>query len=383
MNLLPVPVEETNNANWYCLKSSIDIPEKDIVYTAGSLNNYFSNYFDAIVDYLHKRYESNPNIQIFFNHQSEGLDQNFIKYLHLFIVALQKKCSIKVEQFNYVSGAVNSTRTIEAYKNICEKNNYIKASLWIDNYWEIYSNKNLPKFNLEFTKKEKRVLCYNRQPRLHRMASLCEILKRNIFNQCYISMKIEKYNAIRYDFLGINRLLQHDVADEYKELIKKNAHIFPLNLTLKPDATNAYNINDQDRRLFKNTVVSLVNETIFSNRDPIEHKLADTLSYPCTFLTEKLNKTFQGLHPFILMSTPHFLSDLRTLGYKTFHPYIDETYDMIEDDGLRFQKVMDEVERFAKMRDSQVFEFQHNTKDILLHNYNLLKTKSRSIVRVL
>jgi hypothetical protein len=218
---------------------------------------------------------------------------------------------------------------------------------------------------------------------MHRVAALCEIIKRNIFDKCYVSMKLEKQDIHKFHFKGINNLLQADVADEYSQIINNNSHLFPLKLTLQDDIKNAYNLSNHDRKLYKNTVVSLVNETVFSSRDPMEHRLDDILTYPCTFLTEKFNKTFQGLHPFIVMTTPYFLSDLRELGYKTFHPYIDETYDTIEDDNLRFNKVMDEVERFAKMRDSLVFRFQHDTKDILLHNYNLLKTKSRTVTRAL
>lgn len=383
MNNSPIPIEEVNDYNKCLLCDSTNLSAKDIVYTNGQIFNYFPDLFDLTVDYLCKKINQNPNVHIFFNHQSEAFHQFVIENIDSIVNVVIKKCNTDISQFHLVSGALNCARTVQAYKTLCKTYNYRMTSLWLDNYWETYAAKNTPNFEMDFNRKTKRVLCYNGIPRSHRVASLCEILKRNIFDKCYFSMGIDYNNAVHYNFLAISKLLDRDVTEEYEQVIKNNPQIFPLKLTLEPNIKNAYNINKSDKELFKNTAISLVNETIFSNRDPIEHKLADTLSYPCTFLTEKLNKTFQGLHPFILMSTPHFLSDLRTLGYKTFHPYIDETYDTIEDDGLRFKMVMDEVERFAKMRDSQVFEFQHNTKDILLHNYNLLKTKSRSIVRVL
>ena len=100
-------------------------------------------------------------------------------------------------------------------------------------------------------------------------------------------------------------------------------------------------------------------------------------------MTEKTWKTFQATHPFIILSTPHFLGDLRGLGYKTFSPYIDESYDDVEEDGLRFKMVMDEVERFANMTDDEVHEFQNNVKDILEFNHNKLRTKKPVLYRIL
>ena len=39
------------------------------------------------------------------------------------------------------------------------------------------------------------------------------------------------------------------------------------------------------------------------------------------------------------MGYPGLLKYLRSTGYKTFHPYIDETYDTIDDDEIRYQFV--------------------------------------------
>lgn len=376
-------VEDDNKVNIDILSKFSHYPVENILYTNGRLLNYLPNFFDMVVNHICERYFKNHKIQIFFNHQSEAFHQPFLENICLIIDAVMKRCNIRFSQFHLVTGAVKCERSINAYKTICKKYNYHQIALWFDNYWEVYSNKQLPNFNITFERKEKRILCYNGIPRMHRVAALCEIIKRNIFDKCYVSMKLEKQDIHKFHFKGINNLLQADVADEYSQIINKNSHLFPLKLTLQDDIKNAYNLSNHDRKLYKNTVVSLVNETVFSGRDPMEHRLDDILTYPCTFLTEKFNKTFQGLHPFIVMTTPYFLSDLRELGYKTFHPYIDETYDTIEDDNLRFNKVMDEVERFAKMRDSLVFRFQHDTKDILLHNYNLLKTKSRTVTRAL
>ena len=75
-----------------------------------------------------------------------------------------------------------------------------------------------------------------------------------------------------------------------------------------------------------------------------------------------------------MMNRPNSLEKLRELGYKTFHPYIDETYDTIENDQERMVAIVDEVERLNKLTDSEWLEWQNGIKDIVEHNHNLLKT---------
>jgi hypothetical protein len=63
------------------------------------------------------------------------------------------------------------------------------------------------------------------------------------------------------------------------------------------------------------------------------------------------------------------LRSLRDRGYKTFSPFIDESYDEIENDKLRLQAVAEEVNRLSK---SDLVEFTHQVKDIIEHNAKTL-----------
>ena len=51
----------------------------------------------------------------------------------------------------------------------------------------------------------------------------------------------------------------------------------------------------------------------------------DVLEYP--FITEKTYRNIKYKKPFILMGNQYLLQVLLKLGYKTFHPLIDESYD--------------------------------------------------------
>ena len=49
-----------------------------------------------------------------------------------------------------------------------------------------------------------------------------------------------------------------------------------------------------------------------------------------------------------MYSTPQHLKRLQILGYKTFSPYIDESYDLIENNKERFYAIVNEIDRINK-----------------------------------
>ena len=93
-----------------------------------------------------------------------------------------------------------------------------------------------------------------------------------------------------------------------------------------------------DKKLFMDTYMSLVSETHSGNDDCNPH----------FFLTEKLVKAIGNCHPFVVLSTPGYLKELKMLGYKTFAPYIDESYDDEPNTELRMVKAIDSIEKMSK-----------------------------------
>lgn len=341
---------------------------------------------EACSAFLYLEYTKNNNAHFFFNHQGEGFNLSYLEDMNRLANVLLAKTDINLNRFHLITGAVNCPRNISIYKQICQEYAWHEFPLWFDDFWESFNINKIPNFEIDYNKKTKRILCYNSVPRLHRIASVCEMYKRNILDKVYLSINLSQDQIDNMDKGSIKELsaiFENEASKEYLDILKQNKKDFPFKLTLTPDIQNAYKINKDDERLFKDSVVSLVNETVFSNKDPRKNRIMDQLTYPCTFATEKFWKTFQGTHPFIMLSTPHYLKGIRHLGYKTFSPYIDESYDDIEDDQLRFKKVMDEVERIANMTDDQVFNFQQQTKKTLEFNLKLMKTKKPTLVRVL
>jgi hypothetical protein len=68
---------------------------------------------------------------------------------------------------------------------------------------------------------------------------------------------------------------------------------------------------------------------------------------------------------------------LKELGYKTYAPFIDESYDSIEDDGDRMLAILNEVERLCKMSPKELRKtWLPNVRTIARHNRSILVGKN-------
>ena len=91
------------------------------------------------------------------------------------------------------------------------------------------------------------------------------------------------------------------------------------------------------------------------------------------FPTEKIGKPMLANRPFIVLSGKHYLRKLKSLGFVTFHPFIDETYDNIDDKETRIKYAFDS---FLTYISQDPFEFRKKIAPILNHNEALMRDKA-------
>jgi len=84
-------------------------------------------------------------------------------------------------------------------------------------------------------------------------------------------------------------------------------------------------------------------------------------------------------HPFILASVPKSLEILKSMGYKTFSPFINEDYDNELDDGKRMLMIVSEIERLCNLDVQELEKFILFAREICTHNYNVLMSKNKFI----
>tara|TARA_R110002020_G_scaffold102056_3_gene239894 strand:+ start:624 stop:1922 length:1299 start_codon:yes stop_codon:yes gene_type:complete len=85
-------------------------------------------------------------------------------------------------------------------------------------------------------------------------------------------------------------------------------------------------------------------------------------------ITEKVWKCITTFQPFILISNKNYLKKLQEWGFKTFHPFIDESYDELDTYGERKVLLEKEIKRLCSMTRKELDEWYWSMEDILIHN---------------
>lgn len=86
------------------------------------------------------------------------------------------------------------------------------------------------------------------------------------------------------------------------------------------------------------------------------------------WITEKTVKNLYIGKPFIVMGGLGILEKIRSFGYKTFSPWINETYDTIENNYLRLEKIKEEIDRLAQLSYGDIQQMHQQLLPILEHN---------------
>ena len=133
-------------------------------------------------------------------------------------------------------------------------------------------------------------------------------------------------------------------------------------------------------KLYQEMEESDINIVVESHFDPFWNFSAEKFEYAVrdfspAFPTEKTYKAIACNRPFIMFSTPYFLQEFRELGYKTFHPYIDESYDNIEDNMSRLQAIVAEIERLSNMSYEEFKALMNKIAPIAAHNKRIMEEK--------
>lgn len=228
--------------------------------------------------------------------------------------------------------------------------------------------KTYPNYDKEYQTgaKLKKFLCFNKVHRQHRIDLLEYVINNIPLEETYYSFDCDS----DYDVTLITN-------NEYYPGIKSIKDSIPLVLNKTIERNNPVDIIDDDHRYFENSYFSVVTETLFydyrnySNARLGLH-IASTL--PGGFVSEKTYKCIAMKHPFIILGPHNILEFLKSRGYKTFSPYIDESYDNIENDDERLLAVCKEVKRLSELPEDQLIQFTEFAKPIVEYNEQFMRS---------
>lgn len=211
-----------------------------------------------------------------------------------------------------------------------------------------------------------RYMCLNRRPYLHRVLLTTLLERFKVINLGAVSMPREFSEAeVKWD-LDIPRqwTILKELANGRLDFLQENFNTMYNRLPLIADTDNfsinyALNINEN---FYTKYPINLISETLF---------LTDS-----AFMSEKIWKPMLLGQIFLVMASPYYLQALRKLGFKTFAPYIDETYDTIEDPIDRAIELVQVLRDILTLDFKDFVQLLKDCEPILIHNKRLLTKPS-------
>jgi len=323
--------------------------------------------------------KTDKSVFLFINYSNEGgIDFNWFRIIH----RDSKKLGIPLNKIIFCI----SDYFIKINYNIWKENDGINESdsinlLYLNwslnskakELFEIYSghNTNFNEFSNKCsiaTKNEVsdvnlrpyKFLMMNRRLRPHRMYSVSLLHSMKIMDQCLISYDIETMLTSQMDFHSVNTNIEDEVItkniiNSFNELKVSN----PKNIIDYDDLENVWGFNFENKEPYLNSYIHITPETNFFEMGG--------------YFSEKTWKPIGNLQPFIFMGPAYGLTELKKLGFKTFSPFIDESYDLEMDPTLRFKMIITEIERLSKLPIEEIHNWYHSIfKNTILYNQNKL-----------
>lgn len=223
----------------------------------------------------------------------------------------------------------------------------------------------------------KKFLNLNRRWRLHRPMLVSLLKINNLIDHGYVSLgKSDDGNDWSRIWWWLkaeankNSKEMFDLLDKHENEILNMPDLY---VDYQDLVTNrAWHDNDTDH-LYNDTLFSVITETFYFN---------DRAMDGGRYLTEKTFKAITCEHPFLLVTRANTLPLLKQLGYRTFHPYINESYDQETDDYKRMLMIIEEIKRLSSMNRYQINQFILACKPIVKYNLENLLSKKNWIYQI-
>lgn len=274
---------------------------------------------------------------------------------------LAQLCDINPTDMTFFTGCLTAEKI---YRSWCQQNQIRKPfNLVIVSYWEHFvktaSSVAVPDDFSVPVIKPKKFLSVFRSHKQHRQA-LHALLRHE---------DLSRHGLLSYDS-GVRpdwNFLRGQLRDQSLIEVMQSSLDRPYENSDQAPVCDRYLLN-KDINLFQDTYFSLVSESVFFEDWPQGLGWQNNLS-------EKIFAPILMRHAFVVLAFPGALSLLRGLGYETFHPHIDESYDHMLAPALRLRAVVKEVKRLCAFTDQQWLSWLGAVRPIIEHNHKLLQSR--------
>ena len=309
------------------------------VVVIGLMGGWSSYKLDAITKWFthesRKSFWNNEDCQIVLDYSQEGFDEYFGS-IHNWVNEHSLHNRVTV-----VSGSYNCKKVLTNWEHMVSRQNNFNI-VWYGFFAEWISNRVESKPQpVNYIAGNKRLMCLNRRPHPHRMVLASMLERESLIDKIEISFPKHMSEAGPYRTAG------HD-----KKL--------PLIADTDDFATN--HATDFNVDLYKNFPINIVTETLFFTQN--------------VFPSEKLWKPMAQGQLFLVMGAKDFLPSLRSMGFKTFSPFINEEYDTIVDHLERAEVLVREIKRIIELPEKEFKDILINCQEAIKHNQSLILNNS-------
>lgn len=186
--------------------------------------------------------------------------------------------------------------------------------------------------------------------------------KEHRASMAYFTIKYDLLNEGKFSFIQkvdkdtLKSQISKIIENPNEEYIQNIVDILPYELDthhLSPNEKTNFGATNNMKDWYSDTYINLVTETFFGKN---------------VFLSEKIFKPLSNLQAFIVLGDYGTIAELKRLGFKTFEPFIDESYDLEMDSKVRIKKIEKEIEKLKNKSIEEIHEWYYSIKNILLHN---------------
>ena len=347
-----VPIELINHCELhnypYCITRTAELSRRDNTNKHNPLNYLYPiqfGWFDYSIDYIElipwavKALVRAGTVRILFYYHEGDNPERIKQRLDL----LCEQNNIDKNSYRFVSGNTAADAIDNCYHfNDHELLYYLR-------------NKSVQKFfKTGALMREKRFLLLSRTHKLWRATVVSDLRRTGLLDGSLWSYNTgitvdDSYddNPIEVDTLGIK--------NDLKAFIDSGPYHCD---DLDAAAHNDHSLHSPE--LFDSTYCSIILETLF-----------DADGSNGAFLTEKTFKCLKHGHPFITVGPAGSLAALRRLGYRTFDHCIDNSYDLIQDNTVRYLAVRRTIAQIAELSSEDMATWFHSCTADLEHNTEL------------
>jgi hypothetical protein len=231
-----------------------------------------------------------------------------------------------------------------------------------------------------FERKTKKYTCLNRVHKQYRKEFVYNLWKDGLTEDAYVSYGNVPNKDNREDYWIVNPKFMNSAIHEERwpkpsrippeQYVKGIKHVdasFDRMLPMSADNLNTDNHNDHSMSvdyLFTDSYWNIVMETYLNATGGV-------------FLTEKTFKPIKYGQPFVILGTTGSLAYLKEQGYKTFSPWIDESYDQEENIRWRWYALIELARKFSKTSLEDLHKQHTEMTSVILHNQAWFKRNKR------